>query len=542
MVLLLILATAHLSSAQKYLPPPGKTLLVIGQDLASVSDYKNTPSLPTLGGVTSYTSLYDVANPSAYYPFGGLGEKLDGSAAPDIDWGAGPLNTHNAAYGFPDATLALGLYMTEDFFPGGLTQIANGTYDVQINRLATFLASINKPVFLRIGYEFDGTWNTGYSNTTNYKNAYKRIVDLIRAKGSNTMMVWQACTSPVDDIIEGTHENISDWYPGDAYVDYMGYSWFLNTPLQYSLTDEVLALARAKGKPVMVCESSPQGYDLTNGTYRYINTMLGGAPGTNPVAKTGTQIWDEWFKPYFKYIHDNSDVIRVVAYINANWNAQAKWASPYNEGYWGDSRVQANATVKQKWLDEITTSFWLHGSSTLFTTLTNTGTTNTAPVVSFTLPTSTTLTKGSTLKVQVNATDDDAVTGVTLLLNGTVLRKITTAPYTWGLSAATDPALFNMAVGTYELKAVATDQNNHSTTKIGTVTVTDPTVPPVAGGPSFAPADGKTLVLIGQTYRAEYDNYINATNKAPAGSSHYAELYNGKINQGDDGNNEGFLS
>ena len=544
MVLLLILLTAHFSSAQKYLPPPGKTLLVIGQDLASVSDYKNTPTMPALGGVTSYASLYDVANPSAYYPFGGLGEKLDGSVAPDIDWGAGPLNTHNAAYGFPEATLALGLYMTEDFFPGGLTQIANGAYDTEINRLATFLAATNKPVFLRIGYEFDGNWNTGYSNTTNYKNAYKHIVDLIRAKGTNTMMVLQACTSPVDDIIEGYHEDISQWYPGDDYVDYLGYSWFLNTPMQVSLTDELLALARLHNKPVMVCESTPQGYDLTKGTYRYINTMLGGAPGTNPVSKTPDQIWSEWFQPFFQYIHTNSDVIRIVAYINADWDVQVQWAPPYSQGYWGDSRVQANASIQQKWLTEVNTSFWLHGSSTLFNTLLNTGTTttNNPPVVSFTNPTSATLNKGGTLYVNVNATDDDVVTGVTLSLNGTVVRKITTAPYTWGVSATTDPSLFNMAVGTYELKAVATDQNNHTTTQTFTVTVTDPATPPVVNPTTFAPANGKTLVLIGQTYRAEYDHYVSATNKAPAGSSHYAELYNGKIDQGDDSNNEAFLS
>ncbi|WP_299253403.1 glycosyl hydrolase, partial [uncultured Cytophaga sp.] len=540
-VVVLLLIISFGSAAQKYLPPPGKTLLIIGQDLASVSDYQNVTSLPALGGVTSYASLYDVANPLAYYPYGGLGEKLDGTVAPDINWGAGPLNTHNAAYGFSNATLALGLYMTEDFFPGGLTQIANGTYDTEINRLATFLAATNKPVFLRIGYEFDGNWNTGYSNTTNYKNAYKHIVDLIRAKGTNTMMVWQACTSPVDDIIENTHENISDWYPGDNYVDYMGYSWFLNTPLQFSLTDEVIALARAKGKPVMACESTPQGYDLKNGTYRYINTMLGGAPGTNPVSKTPNQIWDEWFKPYFKYIHDNSDVIKVVAYINANWDAQAKWASPYPEGYWGDSRIQANATIQQKWIDEVSTSFWLNGSSSLFNTLLNTGTTgNTAPIVTFTSPTSTALTKGSSLLVKVTATDDDVVTGVTLSLNGSVLRKITTAPYTWGVNAVTDPSLFNLAVGTYILKVEATDQNSHTSTATYTVSVTDPTAPPVIGS-DFAPEVGKTLVLIGQTYRAEYDHYVNATNKAPAGSSHYAQLYNGKIDQGDDGNNEAFL-
>ena len=157
--------------AQSIVPPTGKTLFIVGQDLQSISEYTGSGYFPTPGGVTSYCNLYDVNQPGAYFPFGGLGETLTGTAAPDIDWGAGPLNTHNAAYGFSTSTLSIGIYMTEEFYPNGLSKIAAGDYDAQINRLATFLKTINKPVFLRIGYEFDGKWNLGYENRTNFKNA-----------------------------------------------------------------------------------------------------------------------------------------------------------------------------------------------------------------------------------------------------------------------------------------------------------------------------------------------------------------------------------
>jgi|GEM_PF-707323 len=449
-----LIFSIHIAYGQKYLPPAGKTLLIIGQDLKSVYDYHASGFFPEPGGITSYMSLYDVANPDAYFPYGGLGEHPDGSPAPDIDWGAGPLNTRNAALGYPNSALSIGLYMTEEFFPGGLTQIANGVYDTEINRLAKFLKDIDKPVFLRIGYEFDGNWNIGYANSENFKNAYRHIVDVIRPQAPNTMMVLQACTSPVDDIIEGYHENIEDWYPGDDYVDYLGYSWFLSTPLQYSLTDEVLNLARTRHKPVMLCESAPQGYDLDALNYRYINTMLGGAPGSNPVSKTPDQIWDEWFKPFFDYIHDNSDVVRIVSYINADWDSQAKWAPPYNEGYWGDSRVEVNPDIRGKWLNEISSDFWLHGSDSLFA-----------------------------------------------LLSGEI-----TLPET-----PVDPE-----------------------------EPTDPGTPPVVVE-GFDIPDGKTLLMIGQTFTDEYMDYVEAMDKAPAGSSHYAELYSGTINQGDDASDEAFL-
>jgi hypothetical protein len=55
------------------------------------------------------------------------------------------------------------------------------------------------------------------------------------------------------------------------------------------------------------------------------------------------------------------------------------------------------------------------------------------------------------------------------------------------------------------------------------------------------PIEGKTLLIIGQTFQGEYQDYVIATNLAPAGSSHYAELYTGAFNQGDDATNAVFL-
>lgn len=356
-------------------PKDDRTLLIVGQDLQSVYNYVNSGHFPTPSGVTSYLNLYGVRDPNLGY--GGLGEDPNGNVVSDVDWGAGPINTRNAAFGYPDSTLAIGVYMTEQYYPNGLTNIANGAYDAEIDRLGTFISSVKGPVFLRIGYEFDGVWNVGYNNYTNYKNAYKRIIERIRAKADNVVSVWQACTSPVDDIVEGYREDISNWYPGDEYVDWVGYSWFLSHhDLQYSLSDEVLKFARSRNKPVLLSESAPQGYDLKNLTKRAINTggfyntdPFYGAPGTNTTNLSADAIWNNWFVPYFNYIRTNSDVIRGVSYINANWDSQPKWAPPYNEGYWGDSRVEVNATIRQKWLDEMNSNFWLHGSPDLFNQL-----------------------------------------------------------------------------------------------------------------------------------------------------------------------------
>ncbi len=45
----------------------------------------------------------------------------------------------------------------------------------------------------------------------------------------------------------------------------------------------------------------------------------------------------------------------------------------------------------------------------------------------------------------------------------------------------------------------------------------------------------KTTLLIGQTYQDEFEGYVSGIGTAPAGTSHYGEIYTGTINQGDDG-------
>jgi hypothetical protein len=371
------------SISGKFTPPAGKTLMIIGQDLGSVTDYVNSGQFPTPSGVTTYVSFYDVLNAAGRN--GALG--IDNSGTPqgaslDLDWGGGPLNSYSAVAAWPNSTLQMGLNISEYANSQGfLAQLANGQKDAEINQLAVFFKKVatvsKKPIYLRIGYEFDGTWNAGYQNQANFKGAFQRIVTVLRNQGvTNVAYVWQACASPIDDIIEGVREDINGWYPGDTFVDWVALSWFLlpnetppvggNPASQLALANEVVSFGRTHNKPVMIAESTPQGYNTTALNNANISTVWDGASGANVVSKTAAQIWSEWFTPFFNFIRTNSDAIRAVSYINANWNAQGLWDAPYEQGYWGDTRVQANATITTNWKNELATPLWLHGSATLF--------------------------------------------------------------------------------------------------------------------------------------------------------------------------------
>ena len=128
------------------------------------------------------------------------------------------MNTFRASRDYPQSALVIGLNIAEG--SGDNLWAAGG--------LAEFFKSIKKPVYLRIGVEFDGAWNRGYEKKLSYILAFRHFVDVLRDQGvKNVATVSQASASPLDDLNEGQHEDIGDWYPGDDYVDWIGMSWFL---------------------------------------------------------------------------------------------------------------------------------------------------------------------------------------------------------------------------------------------------------------------------------------------------------------------------
>lgn len=298
------------------LHPERKTWLFMGQELGAVGgfpaslgagyvhdqgyvDYVGMPE-----GVTVYTDTLSLIALRQRVNFG----------SGDL---CGPCYRDNPA--FDGALMAIGLYMV-----GDLPNVVSGARDANITDLGVFIRSIEQPVFLRIGYEFDGSWNA-YDKTL-YIQAFRRIMDRLRAEGvTNVVSVWQGSGSNTNKA------SLLQWYPGDDYVDWVGYSYFR----QSNPSGGIMAIARERRKPVMIAEATPQR-----------NLSLG-----DP-----TVHWNTWFAPFFAHIHANADVVKAVAYINTRWFDQPAW----NAG-WGDSRVQIRPEIKANWIAEMQTSIWAPG-------------------------------------------------------------------------------------------------------------------------------------------------------------------------------------
>jgi hypothetical protein len=352
-LVLLALATVGCAAPAESLRPK---LLIVGQDLGAIRGYMASDCCPRPDGLTAYLDFYDLLKEG---DFGGLGIDANGDPLDfELEWGAGPVGAWQTATEFGIDGLAIGLSLTENEHPGQLQALVDGKYDDEIQHLARFFSLVSGPVYLRIGYEFDGAWNQGYEDAEKYQAAFVRIVDVLRREGaSNFETVWQAGAATADEVLDGRREDIKAWYPGDDYVDWMGFSWFMNphetiqvksdydpgTPL--ILAEELIAFARERGKPVMIAEASPQAMDLNENFMANHSIIWDGASGSNPITMTDDEIWAHWFGPLFALLDANDDVIHALAYINVDWDSQAMWGPPYEQGFWGDTRLEVNAEL-----------------------------------------------------------------------------------------------------------------------------------------------------------------------------------------------------
>lgn len=358
----------------KFVPADGKTLVFIGQDDNEVADYiEATETTPA--GMMIYTNIGDLSAMTTEYQGEGANQ------AGKMDFQAWTTNYDNTA-------LNLAIWASNTSWLQG---IINGQYDDNIKRLASFLKSSDKPIYVRFGYEFDGPWNAYQPEL--YKKAYKHFVDVIRdttipseyhyGVGENISFVWHSAAffrlgenaiwpdagynkESVENYLANPSRTLEDWYPGDEYVDWVGISWFAwDHKFQETAAsirrDEAVAFAKEHNKPVMIAEAAPKAnWQPNNPIKGCCDDGKTCVVGETDFVHTGDS-WDNWYQPMFNYIEEND--IKALCYINQDWNAQEQWRL---EGGWGDSRVQMNEEVQDKWLKKLNEPRYIISSNSLY--------------------------------------------------------------------------------------------------------------------------------------------------------------------------------
>ncbi len=316
----------EISSSAKFEPEDGKCLLFVGQNMDAIGgleDYSDgyCDHFEMPAGITLYTNFSPGVN-----SYGHINKGNDGVKTID-NWGAGDscLQCYMGIPDFSHSLIAIGLAFVDHE-----KQLARGDHDNLIRDLANWIKSLGKrPVFLRLGYEFDG-WDWNHYKRKHYLAAWQRIRRIFEElEVENVAFVWQSKGWGSDQKI------LEEWYPGDKLVDWCGYSYFGNPDI------EMLVFARKHGKPVFIAEATP----VTQNGDLYFNTDL-----KDP--KVAERVWKDWFIPFFRTVHNYQDVIKAISYINEDWPAQPMWINnPTFQQV--DSRIQVSPYITEKWLEEL---------------------------------------------------------------------------------------------------------------------------------------------------------------------------------------------
>lgn len=168
------------------------------------------------------------------------------------------------------------VYLNFDGEGNDCARVTSGTFDSRLASDFAYLNTLSCPVFLRIGGEVN-VWSTT-ATPEQYIAAYRHIANLARTYAPNAALVFSPNYSSAYQV------DMDSYYPGDAYVDWIGCSLYYN---QYHQTltgqdafvgvgvygdpmlnvQQTVNLAALHNRPIMITEggssNSHSGNDIS---------------------------------------------------------------------------------------------------------------------------------------------------------------------------------------------------------------------------------------------------------------------------------------
>ncbi len=189
-----------------------------------------------------------------------------------------------------------------------LAAILNGSQDSIINDFAIKSKAYGKPFFLRFAHEMNGNWyswggaNTG-NNPQKYIDAWRYVWNKFQAAGAtNAVWVWSPNWSSVPN---ESWNDLHNYYPGDAYVDWVGVDFYGIKWDDVSVATNIDAVYTSYSvKPIMVAETAAA--DCSN--------RFAGATRTK----------DQWINEFFTTL-SNRPSVRAFMWFNDNKAGEADW-------------------------------------------------------------------------------------------------------------------------------------------------------------------------------------------------------------------------
>ena len=142
-------------------------------------------------------------------------------------------------------------------------EVADGSQDSYLWAQAQAVKNYGGPVFIRLDWEMNADfypgWNLPGVTPAMYIAAWRHVYDIFQQDGvANAAFVWcpNLWNAPGEP-------DASTWYPGDAYVDWLGIDAYPQSAVpSYILTgpgglDDAAKFAQQHDKPLMVAEWAP---------------------------------------------------------------------------------------------------------------------------------------------------------------------------------------------------------------------------------------------------------------------------------------------
>lgn len=148
--------------------------------------------------------------------------------------------------------------------PATLEAIAAGSYESYVRSFFQSAKEWGGPLFLRFGHEMNGNWypwdgahNGGAAGPEKFKAAWRYIYRLKKELGAeNVTLVF--CLNNLSQPV-ASWNSIGAYYPGDEYVDWLGFDGYNWGGSEWCSFDAVFSSAYAEltalsGKPLMIGE------------------------------------------------------------------------------------------------------------------------------------------------------------------------------------------------------------------------------------------------------------------------------------------------
>jgi mannan endo-1,4-beta-mannosidase len=162
-----------------------------------------------------------------------------------------------------------------------VSQITAGAADPYLKNLAQQIAIMHEPVGVDFDHEFNGKWyRWGYTYITpaQFVAAWRHIVTIFRQNGAgNAIWIWNP---NVTMEAPSTTADLQPWYPGNAYVNWVGLDgYYFGAGQDYvNIFNHTIGQVRAlTNDPVILMET---GASPVSGRVRAIANLFNGAEKT----------------------------------------------------------------------------------------------------------------------------------------------------------------------------------------------------------------------------------------------------------------------